>query len=485
MKFFSELNKNEKNVSFLLFFGMIIFFFFDYAITSFFYEINTQTKSLFATLTHFGDSLYFFIPTIVIWISIKIFNKKNKIITTIGDISLFVFTSILLSGIVAQIAKHIIGRPRPAIFNEIGIKQIDIFSFDSKWHSFPSGHTTTIFAFIFCMFFLFPKIKSFLITLAIIIASTRVIIGAHFISDIFGGVLVAYLCTIFMRNKYSKNNKLFKTSENLHGSNDEVNQIFNKCKKIFENIFSLYLNFNFYLKILTITLILSILFFLFPNLDITVSGLFFGQDGSFIASESDWFIYFIRKMIMPLLALLIFFVPLAAVVKQIKYKEKILDIPVRDWIYLFTCLIIGTGVVVNSIFKNLWGRARPNDTIQFGGEEPFTIPWLNVNYCDTNCSFVSGDVSFITLSLAVLLIFNKTTLNTFAYIAVGLMSLLRIMEGDHFLSDTIMSFIITFVIVRILFEIFQKLPEDLNLNALKYPRLLKPFWRSRKDSNPD
>ena len=324
-----------------------------------------------------------------------------------------------------------------------------------------------------------------LIVVAIIIASTRVIIGAHFISDIFGGVLVAYLCTIFVRNKFSKNNKLFNFKENFYLSKDEIKQIFKNLNKIFLNIFSIYLNFNFYFKTLTITLILSIIFFLFPNLDITVSGLFFGQDGSFIASEADWFIYLIRKMIMPLFALLIFFIPLAAVVKQIKFKEKILNIPVRDWTYLFTCLILGTGVVVNSIFKNLWGRARPNDTIQFGGEEPFTIPWLNVNYCDTNCSFVSGDVSFLTLSLAVLLIFNKTTWNTFAYVAIGLMSLLRMMEGDHFLSDTIMSFIITFVIIRVLYVIFQRFPEDLNLNMIRLPNLSKLSWRSRKDSNPD
>ena len=482
---FLELSKNEKQVCFYLLLGIVIFFFFDYSISHFFYGINSQTKSLFATLTHFGDSLYFLIPSILVWGGIKIFNNKNKIISSISDISLFIFFSILLSGIVAQISKHIIGRPRPILYNGSDIKALDVFNFDSKWHSFPSGHTTTIFAFIFCLFFLFPKIKNFLIVIAIIIASTRVIIGAHFISDIFGGVLVAYLCTIFVRNKFSKNNKLFNLKEKFYLSKDEVNQIFKNLNKIFQNIFSIYLNFNFYFKTLTITLILSIIFFLFPNLDITVSGLFFGQDGSFIASEADWFIYLIRKMMMPLFALLIFFIPLAAVVKQIKFKEKILDIPVRDWTYLFTCLILGTGVVVNSIFKNLWGRARPNDTIQFGGEEPFTIPWLNVNYCDTNCSFVSGDVSFLTLSLAVLLIFNKTTWNTFAYIAIGLMSLLRMMEGDHFLSDTIMSFIITFVIIRLLYVIFQRFPEDLNLNTVKLPNFSKLSWRSRKDSNPD
>ena len=93
---------------------------------------------------------------------------------------------------------------------------------------------------------------------------------------------------------------------------------------------------------------------------------------------------------------------------------------------------------------------------------------------------MSGDVSFFTLSLALLIIFNKTSWNTFAYAAILLISLLRIMEGDHFLSDTVMSFIITYVIIIGLKDIFKNFPEDLNLNQLK-----KFIWRFRKDSNPD
>ena len=88
---FLELNKNEKQVCICLLLGIGLFFFFDYAISSFFYEINSQTKSLFATLTHFGDSLYFLVPSILVWGGIKIFNNKNKIISSISDISLFIF----------------------------------------------------------------------------------------------------------------------------------------------------------------------------------------------------------------------------------------------------------------------------------------------------------------------------------------------------------------------------------------------------------
>ena len=75
------LNKNEQRTCVYLFICVIFFFLFDYALSSFFYEINQQTKSLFSTLTHLGDSLYFFIPTIIIWVGAKLLNSKNKIIS--------------------------------------------------------------------------------------------------------------------------------------------------------------------------------------------------------------------------------------------------------------------------------------------------------------------------------------------------------------------------------------------------------------------
>ena len=467
MNFFTKFKKEEKAVCIYLFLGVIFFLFFDYSISKFFYNINSQTKSLFETLTHFGDSLYFFIPTIIIWATIKIIKNKNKILLTSSDISLFIFFNILISGITVQIFKHILGRPRPSLFHSNNLSVIDIFNFDSRWHSFPSGHTATIFAFIFCLVFLFPKIKNILITIAIIIASTRVIVGAHYVSDIFGGALAAYITSILLRDNFFQKSKLFQIDDGNILPNENVSIIFKSIEDKFKSLFSLYLDFNFYLKTLTLMLVLSIIFFLFPNIDITVSGLFFGEDGSFLASEQDWFIYFIRKIILPLLALLAFFIPIAAAVKQYIYGEKILNIPLRDWTFLFSSLILGTGVIVNLIFKSFWGRARPNDTIVFGGDQPFTIPWLNVDYCETNCSFVSGDVSFFTLSLAILLIFNKQSWKIYAYFLIVLISLLRIMEGDHFLSDTIMSFIITFIIIRVLYDLFKLFPEDLNLKRVK------------------
>jgi len=67
--------------------------------------------------------------------------------------------------------------------------------------------------------------------------------------------------------------------------------------------------------------------------------------------------------------------------------------------------------------------------------------------------------------LALLIIFNKQNWNIYAYFLIGFISFLRIAEGDHFLSDTVMSFIVTYVSIKILYDLFLLLPEDLNLKG--------------------
>ena len=458
------LNSQEKKISIYFILLILFFVYFDYSIAIFFHQINNQTKSIFTTLAQFGDSLYYFVPIVLTWIVLKIINSNNNYLKTLSDICLFLFWNILISGVLVQIFKHILARPRPVLFFDSNQTSLDFFSFESQFHSFPSGHSATVFAFAFSMLLLFPRLKSFWLIFASIIALTRVIITAHFVSDIVAGAFVSYLVSIYLKKCFLDREKLFHQIGDLIRPNKEVLSFFNINKKFYLNIFSIYLGFNFYWRFITITLLISIVFFVFPNLDITFSGMFFSSDNKFIASENTWVIYFVRKMILPLLALLSIFIPLAAIIKHLFYKEKILNICIRDWIYFLSCLILGTGIIVNSILKNLWGRARPNETVIFGGDHPFSIPWLNVEYCDTNCSFVSGDVSFFTLSLALLIIFNKTSWNIFAYILITFISLLRIMEGDHFLSDTLIGFIITYLVIKALNSIFKKMPEDMYLN---------------------
>ena len=225
------LNNQEKKISIYFILLILFFIYFDYSIAIFFHQINNQTKSLFTTLTQFGDSLYYFVSIILTWIVLKIINSKNNYLKTLSDICLFLFWNILISGVLVQIFKHILARPRPVLFFNSNQTSLDFFSFESQLHSFPSGHSATVFAFAFSMLLLFPRFKSFWLIFASIVALTRVIITAHFVSDIIAGAFVSYLVSIYLKTYFLDREKLFHQVEDLIKPNKEVLSFFNMIQK--------------------------------------------------------------------------------------------------------------------------------------------------------------------------------------------------------------------------------------------------------------
>ena len=87
-------------------------------------------------------------------------------------------------------------------------------------------------------------------------------------------------------------------------------------------------------------------------------------------------------------------------------------------VYLWISQIISVLITVNLILKNFWGRARPNDVIEFGGKETFS-PWFEItNACETNCSFVSGDAS-VGFSIIILYLITKKIIFLYASFVAG------------------------------------------------------------------
>jgi lipid A 4'-phosphatase len=112
--------------------------------------------------------------------------------------------------------------------------------------------------------------------------------------------------------------------------------------------------------------------------------------------------------------------------------------------------------VVNLILKNFWGRARPNDILQFGGNENFT-PWFKISdTCSSNCSFVSGDAS---VGFALIGLFFLTKNKNFYWLALFsgfFLGIIRILEGAHFLSDIIIAGFLIFILTYVQSLIYKK-----------------------------
>ena len=117
--------------------------------------------------------------------------------------------------------------------------------------------------------------------------------------------------------------------------------------------------------------------------------------------------------------------------------------------YLWVSLVIGPGLIVEALLKPSWGRARPKDITEFGGDALYSLPWVPANACDSNCSFASGHaaVAFWVSAYAALLPPRLRVWGVFAGVAFGLaVGLVRIAQGGHFFSDIVAAGFIVIVV---------------------------------------
>ena len=101
----------------------------------------------------------------------------------------FVLTAVAGSGIIASLLKLAIGRTRPRLYETVGAFHFEPFSFEAVYASFPSGHATTFGAVCAAVALLFPRFRMLAIVLAVWFGSTRIVVGAHYPSDVVAGLM--------------------------------------------------------------------------------------------------------------------------------------------------------------------------------------------------------------------------------------------------------------------------------------------------------
>ncbi len=393
-------------------------------------------KEFFIGITELGDSLwYFLIVTCVFFISF-IFNKikllSHKKYLKIKIFSIFSFSYIFLVGLITQLLKHLIGRPRPnyTVFDES--LSFNFFSTDSAFHSFPSGHSSTIVSVVLILSLLIPSLRSFFYLFGFLIAISRVVVGAHFVTDVLAGAVVAvmvYKIFLFFFNKYYPNFSV----------------------KDYEMI-----NFSLPMKSTLLFVIASLFITVGYRFDVFISGLFYYENNQFYLQSYNFTSIIFRKILLPFIILYIFFLPIFGILKPIQkiffgYRFKFKEI-----IFIWFSGILTLILVVNFLLKNMWGRVRPNDILEFGGKDFFT-PWYKYSEaCASNCSFVSGDSS---VGFMLIIFYFLTKKNVYFYMSLccgASLGFIRIIAGGHFFSDIIFSQIVVTSSLGALFFLYKR-----------------------------
>jgi lipid A 4'-phosphatase len=183
------------------------------------------------------------------------------------------------------------------------------------------------------------------------------------------------------------------------------------------------------------------MFLIFPDIDLWASALFYSPQGRFFLG--DWApVRDIYRAVPYLVDLIAVGIPVLCLLSLWR-RWRVGRLDMRAGAFLLLSLALGPGLLVNAVLKDHWGRARPAQVTDFGGEKRFTPALVPADQCARNCSFPAGHpaMGFYLVSFAFLVRDpGRRRMAEGAAIAVGaLVGAARMAQGGHFLSDVVFS----------------------------------------------
>ena len=143
----------------------------------------------FIRFTYLGDGL-FTAAVILVFLMLRRWSQASQILT-----------AFLLSALLAQILKNVFSMPRPREFFLQGEYSYFIPGVTLNGHaSFPSGHSTTIFA-LATMLAVFEKNKKsnvLYLAGALAVGYSRIYLGQHFLTDVLMGSFLGVTTALFV-----------------------------------------------------------------------------------------------------------------------------------------------------------------------------------------------------------------------------------------------------------------------------------------------
>jgi membrane-associated phospholipid phosphatase len=177
----------------LLFFAVGLFFLLSLGKAASFVDLNAYHRStldtVFIWVTFLGNGV-FSIVVFVIFLLQRRWSQATQ-----------VMVAFLLSALVAQILKNLFSMPRPKQYFAPGQYHYFIDGVTGLgFASFPSGHTTSVFALatLLAIFTKDPKAKIAFLLSGIAVGYSRIYLGQHFLGDVLTGSCIGTLTAVLV-----------------------------------------------------------------------------------------------------------------------------------------------------------------------------------------------------------------------------------------------------------------------------------------------
>jgi len=181
---------------------LLLFFFLDRSISLWAYN-NLSSSWLFDAGTFFSylaDGSFIRISLALCFILILIFDPTIKHHWT--RILLYICLSAAIAFVIGEGMKIFLGRHRPVMLYEKNLYGLHFFSKEWAMNSTPSGHSLRAFAILTAMSLVFKRWSVFFISLAILICLSRIIVTAHYPSDVLFGAYIGIFSALWTFKNY-------------------------------------------------------------------------------------------------------------------------------------------------------------------------------------------------------------------------------------------------------------------------------------------
>jgi undecaprenyl-diphosphatase len=164
---------------------------------------------IFGEVTDFGKSSWFLWPTGLLLIAIAA--MSSEVLARFGRLTLaalavrtsFLFIAIALPSAVVSVIKRLIGRARPFIGEHADPFLYKQLVWRPDYASMPSGHATTAFAAAVAIALVWPRLRVPMLIYCLLIAVSRVVLDAHYVSDVVAGAVVGTVGALLVRDWFA------------------------------------------------------------------------------------------------------------------------------------------------------------------------------------------------------------------------------------------------------------------------------------------
>jgi membrane-associated phospholipid phosphatase len=174
----------------------------------------------FDEVTHFGKSVRFLVPIALMLAALGLLaspvlpRMSRSVLAAVAVRLGFLFLAIGLPGLCFTSLKRLIGRARPLVEGGADPFIYRPLGWNVEYASFPSGHSIDAFAVAMAFGALWPRARPFLWTYAVLIATSRVVLTAHFPSDVIVGGVIGVIGALLVRDWFAARGLAFVVDPN-------------------------------------------------------------------------------------------------------------------------------------------------------------------------------------------------------------------------------------------------------------------------------